>query len=142
MSAEGGPSVAIAGGGIIGLAIAWRLAQERFRVTVYDKGPLGNEASWAGAGMLSPGGEIAGRSALASLAIQSREMYPQFVRELAAAAGLAIDYQECGALELAYSPGEMESLEARAAAQAGLGIVSKPLTAERASVFCPRDARR
>ncbi len=51
-------SIAIAGAGIIGMSIAWRLAQHGFAVTVFDKGSIGGEASWAGAGMLAPGGEF------------------------------------------------------------------------------------
>ncbi|MBV9081189.1 MAG: FAD-dependent oxidoreductase, partial [Acidobacteriaceae bacterium] len=135
--ARPGFTVAIAGGGIIGLSIAWRLAQGQFRVTIYEKGSIGMEASWAGAGMLSPGGEIAAPSFLALLAIESRRLYPAFVNELSRASGMGIDYQECGALELAYSRAEMEMVEARAAAQAELGIDSKPLTPETVGVFCP-----
>jgi glycine/D-amino acid oxidase-like deaminating enzyme len=52
----------IVGGGIVGGAIAWRLAQAGAAVTLLDAGVLGGEASWAGAGMLAPGGEFAGRN--------------------------------------------------------------------------------
>jgi glycine oxidase len=131
-------SIAIAGGGIIGLSIAWRLAQSGWHVDVFDQGEIGGEASWAAAGMLSPGGEFEGPSDLAVLAIESRRMYSGFVRELEQASGLSIDYQECGALDLAYSSEELESLELRATSQADLGILSKPLTAEQVSVFWPR----
>ncbi|MEK6676117.1 MAG: FAD-dependent oxidoreductase, partial [Planctomycetota bacterium] len=43
----------IIGGGVIGLAIARRLAVERFSVTVLERGSCGKEASWAGAGILT-----------------------------------------------------------------------------------------
>ena len=46
--------VVVVGGGIIGGAIAFRLAQEGLRVALLDSGDMGREASWAGAGMLSP----------------------------------------------------------------------------------------
>ena len=45
----------IVGGGVIGLSLAWELAQHDARVCVVDRGPLGKEASWAGAGMIPPG---------------------------------------------------------------------------------------
>lgn len=131
-------SVAVAGGGIIGMSIAWRLAQQGWQVTVFDKGGLGGEASWAAAGMLSPGGEIEKTSELAALAIESRRLYREFVRELERASGLSIDYQECGALDLAYSEAHWEALEERAAAQSALGIVSKPLAPSQISTFWPR----
>ena len=110
-------STAIIGGGLIGLSIAWDLARGGRRVTIYEKNRIGGEASWAAAGMLSPGGEVEGQSALASLAIESRNLYTQFVRELEQASGLAIDYQECGGLDLAYSPEDLQALEVRARAQ-------------------------
>lgn len=131
-------SIAIVGAGIIGMSIAWRLTQAGFEVSVFDKGPIGREASWAGAGMLSPGGEIERPSPLAALAVESRRLYCEFVRELEKASGLEIDYQECGALDLAYSPEEVDDLEARAAAQAAAGISSKPLTPQNVAAFWPR----
>ncbi len=134
-------SVAVIGGGIIGMSIAWRLAQRGIRVTVFDRGTVGGEASWAAAGMLAPGGEIEEASPLASLALESRALYPAYVRELEDASGLAIDYQECGGLDLAYSPEEWKRLEDRAARQSELGIISKPLSAQNISTFWPRIER-
>ena len=131
-------SIAIAGGGIIGLSVAWRLAQRGWRVTVRDQGTMGGEASWAGAGMLAPGGEIEEPSALATLALESRRLYPAYIRELTAASGLAIDFQEMGAVDLAYSADELALLEARAERQAAIGIESKPVTPQRVTAFWPR----
>jgi glycine oxidase len=130
--------VAIAGGGIIGLSLAWRLAQRGFRVVVFDKGTLGGEASWAGAGMLAPGGEIDAPSPWATLALESRQLYPSFVRELESASGLAIDFQECGGLDLAYDVAERDLLAARAAIQRDLGIASKALELAKIPAFWPR----
>ena len=136
MSAGG--SIAIVGGGIIGLSTAWRLAQRGFAVTVFEQGTMGGEASWAGAGMLAPGGEIDVQSELAALAIESRRLYPAFVRELVASSGLSIDFQEMGAVDLAYSADELSALEARAERQAGIGIESKAVSVARAAAFWPR----
>jgi len=132
------PSVAVIGGGIIGMSIAWRLAQKGIGVTVFERSTVGGEASWAAAGMLAPGGEVQDASPLASLALESRALYPDYVRELEAASGLAIDYQECGGLDLAYSPEEWDRLEARAVGQSALGIESKPLSAKQLKTFWPR----
>ncbi len=131
-------SIAIAGGGIIGLSTAWRLAQRGFRVSVFDQGTMGGEASWAGAGMLAPGGEMDEPSELASLALESRRLYPRFIRELETESGLAIDFQELGALDLAYTADELALLEARAARQAAMGIVSKQVSPARVAAFWPR----
>ncbi len=50
---EGG-EVVILGGGVIGLTAAYFLAREGVRVHVLDRGLVGREASWAGAGILPP----------------------------------------------------------------------------------------
>ncbi len=130
--------IAVIGGGIIGLSAAWRLAQGGFRVTVYDQSTFGSEASWAGAGMLAPGGEIEEPSELAAMAIQSRQIYPAFVRELEQESGLAIDFQERGAVDLAYSSEESAALETRAAKQTALGIESQPVALSRVTTLAPR----
>jgi len=133
-----GASIAIVGGGIIGLSTAWRLAQRGFAVTVFEQSTMGGEASWAGAGMLAPGGEMDEASELTTLAIESRRLYPAYVRELVASSGLSIDFQEMGAVDLAYSAEEMSTLEDRAARQAGIGIESKAVDPKRVAVFWPR----
>ncbi len=131
-------SIAVAGGGIIGMSVAWRLAQQGWPVTVFEKETLGGEASWAGAGMLAPGGEIEGPSELATLSLQSRRLYGAFVHEIEEASGCRIDYQECGGIDVAYSLDDLARLEDRAARQAEIGIPSKPLTAAEIRAFWPR----
>ncbi len=131
-------AVVIAGGGIIGMTIAWRLAQKDVKVAVFDQSEIGGEASWAGAGMLALGGELEGPSQLASLAIESRQLYPDFIRELEEASGAVIDFQQRGAIELAYSADEQAALEKRVAGQEALGIESKPLLPVQVASFWPR----
>ena len=134
-------SVAVAGGGIIGLSIAWRLAQAGWQVEVFDQSQMGQEASWAGAGMLAPGGEVVREGELSSLATASRAQYRNFVRELEQESGTAIDMQEAGALELAYSAEELDALTAKAEAQQVLGIDSRPISGEHIRSFWPRVRR-
>ncbi len=132
------PAIAIAGGGLIGLSIAWRLAQRGFRVTVFDRGLIGSESSWAGAGMLSLGGEFDSPSPSTTLALESRNLYRSFVRELEAVSQTSIDYQECGALDLAYDAAEWSALRARAERQTEIDIQSRPLTEAQVQTFWPR----
>ena len=117
--------VIIIGAGIIGGSIAWRLAQAGAAVTLLDAGTLGGEASWAGAGMLAPGGEFAQRSQWAEFALASLAMYPAFVEELKTETGLPIDYRTCGEIEIARNDTEWQELRARSAAQQEAGIRSE-----------------
>ena len=119
------PDVIVAGAGIIGASIAWRLAQQGVAVDLLDKGAFGGEASTAGAGMLAPGGEIETNHAAAQLFCRSAGMYPAFVEALTAETGIQIDYRACGAVELAFSAEETAILCRKAAGQRLLGIRSR-----------------
>ena len=129
----------VIGAGIIGSSIAWRLAQRGFRVTLLDSGRVGGEASWAGAGMLAPGGEVTERTQGSDFALHSLRLYPQFVAELQAETGCQIDYQRNGAIETAASEEDWIELLERAQKQRDLGIPSEPAGAENA-LFYPQDA--
>lgn len=131
------PHIAVIGGGIIGASIAWRLVPSGASVTLLDAGVLGNEASWAGAGMLAPGGEFIARSAWADFAMESFRLYPSFVAELSGETGLAIDYRRCGAIEVARTEPEWQELLARRAAQSELGVRAESIPG---GLFYPDDA--
>ena len=111
------PDVVVIGAGIIGGSIAWRLAQSGLRVTMLDAGPMGGEASWAGAGMLAPGGEMETRDVWSDLGVQSLSLYPDFVDELERLSGTSIDFQQGGAAEIVFSAEEWPVVQRRAAAQ-------------------------
>lgn len=49
--------IAIAGGGIIGLATGWQLLRQGADVTIFDKGIAGNDTSRVGGGMIAPNAE-------------------------------------------------------------------------------------
>lgn len=131
----------VIGAGIIGLSCAWRLAQRGHRVTIFDAGEAAREASWAGAGMLAPGGEIEEDSSLARLAMSSLSQYPDFVAELEDASGISIDYQRCGAIEVALNEPEAQALERRVIRQSAMGILSESITYSRSvsARFYPQD---
>jgi glycine oxidase len=76
--------VAIVGAGLIGTSIAWRLSQAGTQVTLFDAGRVGGEASSAGAGMLSPGGEFDRPSVWLDLGLEGLRLYPTFIDELRA----------------------------------------------------------
>jgi glycine oxidase len=120
--------VIIVGAGIIGLSLAWRLAQRGVRVTVLDRGSAAGEASWAAAGMLAPGGEFE-HGETARFAVESLRVYPEFVRELKETTGCPIDFRVCGTLEI--------DSDADPERQAQVGIRSYPVSLAEASKLAP-----
>jgi glycine oxidase len=97
------------------------------RVTLFDAGCMGGEASTAGAGMLAPGGEVQEGSEFADLLVRSLRGYGSFVDELAADSGLPVDYRACGAVEIACTGEELDALNARSLVQRTLGIGSEAM---------------
>jgi len=90
--------VIIVGGGVIGCSIAWRLAQAGLKVTVFERGRVGCEASRAAAGMLSPQGESQTAGPFFDLCLRSRAMYRSFAEELNDASGIDVEYKDEGTL--------------------------------------------
>jgi glycine oxidase len=84
----------IVGGGIIGLASAWRAQQRGLRVCVVERGAAGCGATRAAAGVLAPDPETPGFQALAQA---SSELWPTFARELG-----DTGYTRCGSLVLSF----------------------------------------
>jgi len=99
---------AIVGGGIIGLASAWRATQRGLRVCVLERGAPGCGATNAAAGVLAPDPETAGFTALAR---RSWELWPAFAAELRDATGIDLGYTQCGSLVLSFGGAVDESLD-------------------------------
>jgi glycine oxidase len=94
------PDVLILGGGVIGLTTAWFLAEAGVRVTIVDKGDFGQQSSWAGAGIISPGDPSHARTSLDQLRAHSSAIYPALSRSLRERTGIDNGYFVCGGLEL------------------------------------------
>ncbi len=81
------PDLAVVGGGLVGRLLAWRAAQARMSVTLYEAGGrLGEEsAAWAAAGMIAPGSEAMDASAeIMAMGRRSLELWPEWLKELPA----------------------------------------------------------
>lgn len=96
--------VAIVGGGIIGGSIAFELAREKLRVVLLDRQQPGLEASWAAAGMLSPGPETHDAVPLVPLAKESLRLYPEFIAAIEDASGKSTAFVREGTLEIFPGP--------------------------------------
>ena len=105
------PKTVVIGAGVIGLGIAWRLAQAGCPVAVYDRGEAGHGASWAAAGMLAAAVETEpGEEPLLALTLESQRLWPDFARELEAASGISVGYRDEGTMVVALTRDDAEQL--------------------------------
>ena len=124
---------------MIGLGIAWRLAQAGCAVTVYDRGEAGHGASWAAAGMLAAAVETEpGEEPLLALALESQRLWPDFARELEAASGISVDYRDEGTMVVALNRDDAEQLRHSYDFQKGLGLDLEWLSAARGAASASR----
>jgi glycine oxidase len=101
----------VVGGGVIGLAIAWRAAQAGMTVTVVDERP-GRGASWAAAGMLAPVTEVHyGERPLLGLNLAASARWPGFAAEVEEAGGRPVGYTPVGTLAVARDADDNAALE-------------------------------
>ena len=122
--------MAIVGGGIIGLACAWRARQAGLSVTLLERGRTGEGTSHVAAGMLAPVAEVefgeAGRRVL-ELGLRSAGMWPEFAVELAERTGLDIGLRRTGTLIVARDEDEARELERQLAFRASLQLHAERL---------------
>lgn len=147
------PTVAIAGAGVIGLAIAWRLAEAGCKVAIFDSGKAGSGASHAAAGMLAACAEAEpGEETLLDLNRESQRLWPAFAAELEAASGLEVGYKESGTLVVALTADDAAKLRHQHEFQKKLGLPVEWLTGAEArrrephlatklagALWCPED---
>ncbi|MGQ0635335.1 MAG: glycine oxidase ThiO [Planctomycetaceae bacterium] len=92
--------VLVIGGGVIGLSLAYELAGQGGRCAVIDQRDLGQESSWAGAGILPPGNLSGALTPEARLRAVSHELWPQWSARLLEETGIDNGFVRCGGLEV------------------------------------------
>src|SRR5262245_51637275 len=113
--------VVVIGGGIIGLAVAHRLAREKLRITVVERGAVGREASWAAAGYLSFQGGSNAPGPRLELTRTSARLYPSWIDELRELTPADTGFFRCGLLEMCLEEAEVAEARQRAAWQRAAG---------------------
>lgn len=92
------PDVLVVGGGIVGVAVAYRMALEKLRVVVVERGDVGGEASWAAGGILTPVHLAEYPTPLAALCSASMKLYPGLLEQLRALSSIDPEYRVSGLL--------------------------------------------
>jgi glycine oxidase len=113
-------TVAVIGGGVIGLSVAWRAAAAGWSVTVVDPAPCSG-ASWVAGGMLAAVSEAwPGEEQLLDLGLAALAAWPEFASALRAAA-FDPDLRTEGTVVAAFDSADRDQLVILADHLAGLG---------------------
>uniref|UniRef100_UPI002454807D FAD-dependent oxidoreductase n=1 Tax=Nocardia brasiliensis TaxID=37326 RepID=UPI002454807D len=83
-------TLAVVGGGVIGLGVAWRAAEAGWSVTLFDPA-VGSGASWVAGGMLAPLSEgWPGEDRVLDFGAAALARWPEFAARVEAATGVAV----------------------------------------------------
>ena len=114
-STETTPDIAVVGGGVIGLTIAFRAQERGLKVVVLDRG--GDGASRHAAGMLAPVSEAeVGHGELLGDGLEAAKAWPGFAHEL------GVELHTAGTLIVARDRDEAEALDRELAFREKLGL--------------------
>jgi glycine oxidase len=126
--------VIVVGGGVIGTAIAWRVARTGAAVTLIDQGGddprTDDKASLVAAGMLGPVSEsVFGEQDLLNLNLHAIDRFPSFNQELEEATGKSTGLRTEGTLAVAYDSGDLAALDRLTDFRHSIGLKAERLDA-------------
>jgi glycine oxidase len=122
--------VLIVGGGVIGLSIARELHKKGIRkITIIERGEIGQEASYAAAGMLTPHAETEKQDDFYYFCDESNKLYPNFADELFDETDVDIELDKNGTLYLAFTEKDVKEISRRFEWQKSAGLQVEHLTA-------------
>ena len=117
------PTIAIIGGGVAGLSVAWQALKMGCEVTVYDKGTLCNGATNAAAGMLATGVETEpGEEDLLQMNLYAQQLWPDFKQQLESDSGHTIAYKDEGTIVAAINRDDLRQVQYSYEFQKSLGV--------------------
>lgn len=95
------PKIAIAGGGLIGRLLAWRLSQQGLDMTLFEAGSLvaPGGACWTAAGMISPLSELVhSERRIYELGLRSLTLWESWAPQLEAQVGRPVSFRRAGSV--------------------------------------------
>jgi len=114
--------VVIAGGGVIGSAIAFYLTDAGAEVVVVERGELAGEASGAAAGLLIPPDRAAAPGAFRDICLASLALYHPIIERVQRESGIDVQCVASGILVVAQTPERVAMLKAHASWQTKHGV--------------------
>ena len=134
--------VLVVGGGVIGLACAWRLAAHGHghghEVTLVASTPGRDGASWVAAGMLAPVTEAQfGEAPLTALLLEAAQGWKAFATSLEEASGHDVGYDQSGTLTVALDASDRAALDQLLAYQHSLGCTAHRRTPSECRTLVP-----
>ena len=130
--------ILIIGGGVIGLATARALRKKGVsRITILERGAIGQEASHAAAGMLAPNAETEKLDDFFRLCNESNKLYPEFAAELQDETHIDIELDRQGTLYIALNDDDSAEIGRRFEWQRGAGLTVEHLTARETRTMEP-----
>ncbi|HEX6488342.1 MAG TPA: glycine oxidase ThiO [Candidatus Dormibacteraeota bacterium] len=124
--------VAIVGGGVIGCAIADRLARDGHQVTLFERDRVGAHASGAAAGLLAPYSEADEPGEFHRFAVRSLAMFDELGERLQKDTGIDVEFRHQETLRIALDDAAHDTLGRRVAWQLEAGLQPWLLTADEA----------
>ncbi|HWC21915.1 MAG TPA: glycine oxidase ThiO [Flexivirga sp.] len=119
--------VAVLGGGIVGLGVAWSLARRGLHVVLVDT-ELPGRSSTVAAGMISAAAELDhGEPDLWELTSRSQGRWPEFAAELERCSGAPVHLRRTGTLLVAMDHDEEARLDRRLSLLADAGVAAELL---------------
>ncbi|HEY0839423.1 MAG TPA: glycine oxidase ThiO [Vulgatibacter sp.] len=127
----------VIGGGVMGSAVALRLARAGQRVLVLEKSVPGAEASSAAGGILGPQMEGEHDDPLFRLALASRDSYEAFAGEVQELSGVDVGWRRCGLLRVSAAGEDPRPLADRLSWQREAGLRVERLSGDEARQLEP-----
>lgn len=124
--------VAIIGAGIVGCAVARKLAREGASVTVIDRDEPGRQASWAAAGMLAPQAEADREDPFLSLLLRARDEFPRLAEDLRLETRMDVGYRTDGVLFVGFDEEDAAEMRRRFEWQSKAGLDIEAISGDEA----------
>ena len=117
----------IVGGGVIGLSVAYALANEGLLATVIDRAEIGRSASWAGAGMIPPFTRRLAHGPMIALRSGGAVLYREWSAALLEETGIDNGYRVSGGVDVAATEADETDLKTAAGRWRVEGIAFEPI---------------